>query len=157
MSAFWVQHLDAQFAIAQEGGLAAVYIDLKRLPGGRAPSGADVPRSIGGAYVESPKSGGLDYLFLFWTELPDDRSTRETLPAECVDVFHAGLLTVAPNSFTNAARPYRVFQDGGIPVSETMERGLTAFAPSLARAWEEKWVRSKAGSTARRDHTHCGQ
>ena len=139
---FWRDHSDAQLAILVENGLAAIDIDLKHLPTGGAPEGFPVPAPFPGGYVESTKSGGLHYLFRFREPLDPGKAERVTGLGGYVDVFHGGLLIVAPSNFEGAPAGYAAVQDGGIPVFPTLRAGLAASAPWLASAWEERWVRS---------------
>jgi hypothetical protein len=162
---FWSQHPDAQLALLLEHGFAAIDIDLKHLPGGQAPEGFPLPRAIPGAYVESTKSGGLHYLLRFRERLDPGKAERVTGLGGYVDVFHGGLLIVAPSRFslppavssdppsplgvgsgsgdaTRNAGAYAVLQDGGLPVFRALREGLHASAPWLAAAWEEKWSHS---------------
>ncbi len=141
---FWAEHPTAQLALILERGLAAIDIDLKHLNGGRAPDGFPIPAPFPGGYAESTKSGGLHYLFRF-REPPDpNRAERITGLAGFVDVFHGGLLIVAPSKFEGAPRGYAVVSAGGIPVFRTLREGLAASAPWLAEAWEERWTRSQS-------------
>ncbi len=144
---FWNDHPDAQLAILLEKGLAAIDIDLKHLPAGGAPPGFPVPSPIPGGYVESTKSGGLHYLLRFREPLDPGRAERVTGLGGYVDVFHGGLLIVAPSKLEGAPAGYAVVTAGGIPVFPTLREGLAASAPWLAEAWEEKWARSQSSST----------
>ena len=154
---FWSEHPGAQLAILLGRGLAAVDIDLKHLPDGRAPADAPLPCAIPGGYVESTKSGGLHYLFRFRERLDPVRAERVTGLAGYVDVFTGGLLIVAPSRFEGADRPYEVVNGGGLPVFPTLRAGLAASAPWLARAWEEKWARSRATANPAGPRTSQGQ
>ena len=143
---FWNDHPDTQFAILLENGLAAIDIDLKHLPVGRAPAEFPLPRAIPGAYVETTKSGGLHYLFRYRTPLDPGKAERVTGLGGYVDVFHGGLLIVAPSKFEGVPTGYAVVRAGGIPVFPTLREGLAASAPWLAEAWEERWRRSQSSS-----------
>ncbi len=169
---FWRGHPSAQLAILLEKGLAAIDIDLKHLPAGGAPPGFPVPAPFPGGYEESTKSGGLHYLLRFREPLDPGKAERVTGLAGYVDVFHGGLLVVAPSRFEGARLGYVVVQAGagripagegssgrvlpqtgqpppvfgGIPVFPTLRGGLAASAPWLAEAWEERWGRSQSSS-----------
>ena len=147
---FWAEHPDAQLAILLEKGLAAVDVDLKHLPEGRAPPAFPLPAPFPGGYVESTKSGGLHYLFRFRTPLDPSKAERVTGLGGFVDIFHGGLLIVAPSKFEGAPQGYAVVTAGGIPVFPTLREGLAASARWLAVAWEERWLRSKGSATASR-------
>ncbi|MDE1820852.1 MAG: bifunctional DNA primase/polymerase [Euryarchaeota archaeon] len=142
----WREHPAAQLAILLEKGLAAIDIDLKHLPGGRAPAEFPLPGAIPGAYVETTKSGGLHYLFRYRTPLDPGKAERVTGLGSYVDVFHGGLLIVVPSKFEGAPQGYAVVRDGGIPVFRTLHEGLAASSPWLAVAWEERWERSQSSS-----------
>lgn len=145
---FWAEHPSAQLALLLEKGLAAVDVDLKHLPEGGASPETPIPASFPGGYVESTKSGGLHYLLRYRTPLDPGRAERVTGLAGYVDVFHGGLLIVAPSKFPGTPAGYAVVRDGGIPVFSTLREGLAASAPWLAAAWEERWARSKGNRTA---------
>ena len=100
--------------------------------------------------MESTKSGGLHYLLRFRTPLDPSKAERVTGLGGYVDVFHGGILIVAPTRFEGAARGYEVLKDGGIPLYRTLREGLEATSPWLAAAWEEKWQRSKGMPAVRR-------
>jgi hypothetical protein len=143
---FWAAHPDAQLAILLEKGLAAVDIDLKHLPEGGPPEGFPIPAPFPGGYVESTKSGGLHYLLRFREPLDPTKAERVTGLGGYVDVFHGGLLIVAPSNFEGAPQGYAVVNPGGIPVFGTLRAGLEASAPWLAATWEERWARSQSSS-----------
>ena len=67
-----------------------------------------------------------------------------------MDVFHGGLLIVAPSRFEGTPAGYAVVTAGGIPVFRTLREGLAASAPWLANAWEQRWLRSKGNATTSR-------
>ena len=144
---FWAEHPSAQLAILLEKGLAAIDIDLKHLPEGDTPPEFPVPAPVPGGYVESTKSGGLHYLLRYREPLDSGKAERVTGLGGYVDVFHGGLLIVAPSRFEGAPQGYAVVHPGGIPVFRTLRQGLAASVPWLAEAWEERWARSK-GSPA---------
>jgi predicted nucleotidyltransferase len=142
------QTIQTQLAILLEHGLAAIDIDLKHLPRGVAPEGFPLPKPVPGGYVESSKSGGLHYLLRFRTALDPSKAERVTGLGGYVDVFHGGILIVAPTHFEGTERGYEVLQDGGIPLFRTLREGLHASAPWLAAAWDVKWGRSIASPGA---------
>lgn len=136
---FWAQHPDAQLAILLEDGLVTVDVDLKKLPGGRAPNGFSIPTGPG--YRETTKSGGLHYVFLIKERLTPTRSSRVVQLADYVDVLAGGILVVAPTKFTNAPQGYELLTDS-LPVYPTMMEALGRYASWLPGAWKERWEKS---------------
>lgn len=150
---FWMENPSAQLAIVLEDGLAAVDIDLKKLPMGRAPEGHPVPDPVVGGYVETTKSGGLHYLVRFRQGLDPAKASRVTELGGYVDVFHGGLLIVAPTTFEGAVQPYRVVRDGGIPVFPSLRVALDRTASWLGAEWEAQWARSASGAGGSGGHS----
>lgn len=90
----------------------------------------------------SPEAlGCLHYLLRFREPLDPGKAQRVTGLSGYVDVFHGGLLVVAPSKFEGAAQGYHGIHDGGIPVFRTLREALAECAPWLPATWEEKWAR----------------
>ena len=137
---FWTEHPDAQLAILLENGLVTVDIDLKKLPGGEAPSGFPIPKGPG--YCETTKGGGLHYVFLVKEQLDPTRSSRIVQLGDYVDVLAGGILVVAPTRFTNANQGYELLTDS-LPVFPTMAEALGRYASWLPDAWRSRWEVSR--------------
>jgi hypothetical protein len=141
---FWQDVPEAQLAILLENGFAAVDVDTKHLPDGRAPPECPLPEGSG--YREMTKSRGFHYVFMV-KERPDpSKPTRVTGLGGYVDVFTGGLLVVAPSRFTNADRGYEVLCRD-IPIFPTMMEALGAYAPWLSSAWQGRWALGTSSNT----------
>ena len=143
---FWQEVPEAQLAILLENGLAAVDVDTKHLPGGRAPP--EYPLPEGSGYREMTKSSGFHYVFML-KERPDPskpKPTRVTGLGGYVDAFTGGLLVVAPSQFTNADRGYEILCRD-IPVFPTMAEALGAYAPWLPSAWQGRRAPETSSTT----------
>ena len=140
---FWRDHPDAQLAVLLDNGLVTIDVDLKKLPGGRAPEGFPVPSGPG--YRETTKSGGLHYVFLVKDKLDPSRSSRIVQLADYVDVLAGGILVVAPTRFDNAKQGYELLEDS-LPVFPTMEAALGRYAKWLPGAWKTRWEASRSST-----------
>ena len=144
---FWRDHPDAQLAVLLDNGLVTVDVDLKKLPGGRAPEGFPVP--FGTGYRETTKSGGMHYVFIVKEKLDPSKSSRIVQLADYVDVLAGGILVVAPTKFDNAKQGYEL-QEDSLPVFSTMPEALGRYAQWLPGVWKARWEVSRT-STAPED------
>ena len=136
---FWRTYPGAQLALLLEKGLVSIDVDLKKLPGGKAPEKHPVPEGPG--YCETTKGGGLHYLFMVREEPDPSRSSRVVQLADYVDVLAGGILVVAPTRFVNAPKGYELLREG-LPVFERMDEALGRYSGWLPAAWRRQWERS---------------